>query len=104
MGKSQLSGCQLRIMGKVKYRDANSELWGKSQNTGMQTQNYGENVKISGCKLRIMGKKSNYRDGNSEIHYLWGKTQNIGMQTQNYGGKTQNIGMQTQNYGEKIKI
>ncbi len=46
-------------MGKnSKYRDANSELWGKTQNIGMPTQNYGEKLKISGCQLRIMVKNS----------------------------------------------
>ncbi len=33
---------------KSKYQDANSDLSGKSQNIGMKTQNYEENVKISG--------------------------------------------------------
>ncbi len=85
-----------------KYRDANSELWGKIQNIGMQTQNYegeknknigmqtqnyGGKLRISGCKLRIMGENSEYRDANSE---LWGKNKNIGMPTQNYEEKWQN--------------
>ncbi len=52
---------------KSNYRDANSELWGKSKNIGMPTQNYGGKVKIQGCKLRIMGKTSKYRDANSEL-------------------------------------
>ncbi len=74
----------------LKYRDANSELWGKSQIIGMETQKYiiyGEKLRISGCKLRIMGENSEYRDANSE---LWGKNKNIGMPTQNYEEKWQN--------------
>ncbi len=73
---------------KSKYRDANSELRGKSKNIGMQTQNYEKKVKISGCKLRLMRKKS----------------QNIGMQTQNYEKKSGNIGMQTQTYDKSQTI
>ncbi len=54
---------KMRIMGKkLKYQDANSELWGKTHNFGMPTQNYGEKL-----KMRIMGKNSKYQDVNSEF-------------------------------------
>ncbi len=64
---TQNYGEKLRIMRgkKLKYRDANSELWGKTLNIGMPTQNYGEKLNFGmptqnygeKLKMRIMGKK-----------------------------------------------